>query len=113
MKWFKDVIVDVVVTALIVLAALQELEWASWLVLVYTPFMLFMKAVLFFGGGFLKQFKKKEVSAVPGWFLHLLYGLNVAVLLTAGWWLTALQWALIWGLSFAAELKARPHAKTA
>lgn len=116
MRWLKHVLVDLAVTVVIVLATTQDWAWARWLVLIYTPLMLLLKGLALLGGGLVAQVKQPE-TAVPQGFWHLLYGVNTGVLLVAGWYLTALQWVAIWGLSVAAARRqsstARPRAKRA
>ena len=119
MPWIKNVLVDVAATVLIVLVATLDLTWARWIVLIYTPFMLIMKVLVFLGGHSLGQLKPKG-DGVPAWFYHALYAVNVMV--TAGyaavsagattqhWWMLAGGWALIWILSIAAEARMRPVA---
>ena len=119
MLWIKNVVVDLTITVLIVLAAMMDLRWARWIVLIYTPLMLIMKVVVFLGSRSLGQLKQKG-DGVPVWFYHALYALNVAVtagaaLTSAGtdmrhWWMIASGWALIWILSIAAEARMRPVA---
>ena len=119
MPWIKNVLVDLAITVLIVVAAAMDLMWARWIVLVYTPFMLIIKLFVFLGGQSLGQLKQKG-DGVPVWFYHALYAVNVAVpagaaLAAAGpalrhWWMIAGAWALIWILSIAAETRLRPSA---
>lgn len=108
MTWLKEIVIDLVVTALIVLAVVQQVVWAEWIVLIYTPFMLALKALAFFAGGFIGQFKRGG-NGVPPLFYHIIYAINVAVLVIFAWWGLAAQWAAIWIISIGIELKARPH----
>lgn len=102
MGWIKHVIVDLVVTLLIVLVSSNVLpEWVDWIVLVYTPFMLVLKAIALFGG--VSKKGKKSEDDPPAWFFHVLYAINFAALLYAGWFITAGQWFLIWLFSFLIE----------
>ena len=117
MSWIKNVVVDLAVTVAIVLAAMMSLSWAWWIVLIYTPFMLIMKIVVFLGSHSLGRLKQKG-DGVPVWFYHALYAVNVTVaagaaLFAAGanvhqWWMLAGGWALIWILSFATQARMRP-----
>ena len=112
MEWIKQALIDIAVTVLIVLAATMELGWARWIVLVYTPLMLILKIVAFLGSRALGQLKQKS-DGVPPWFYHVLYAVNVLVSAGAAftgarpWWLIAGGWMLIWGLSIAADVRAR------
>ena len=115
MEWIKQALIDIAVTVLIVLAATMDWGWARWIVLIYTPLMLILKIVAFLGSRSLGQLKRKG-DGVPPWFYHLLYAVNVLVSVGAAltvatqWWLIAGGWALIWGLSIASDVRARPVA---
>ncbi len=106
MSWLKHVLLDLAVTVVILLAVLTEQAWARWVVWIYTPLMLLLKVVAVFGAGLTAQVKRADAK-VPVWFYHLLYAINVGVLLGFGWWLVGAGWALIWGLSVLAERRAR------
>lgn len=102
MGWLKNVIIDILVTVLIVLVTSNVLPpWADWIVFVYTPFMLLLKATILFGG--VKKIKQKIEEIPPDWFLHVLYGINVAALLYSQWWIFGGIWALIWLFSYIIE----------
>jgi len=116
MDWIKHTLVDLAVTVLIILAVTLDLEWARWGVLIYTPLMVFLKIVALLGSQSLGQLKPKG-DGVPVWFYHALYATNVAF--SAGfafaggginahqWWMIAGDWALIWVLSIATEVRMR------
>ena len=107
MSLFKALIVDVVVTIVIIIAVLTEAAWARWAVIIYTPFMLLLKVLALVGGSLVRQFDKK-VPEAPTWAYHLLYGINVAALAFAGWWLLAAGWAAIWIISYVEFRKSQP-----
>lgn len=110
MSWLKNVIIDVLITVLIVLVTSNVLpEWANWIVLIYTPFMLALKALALFSGINKIKMQKPENSP-PAWFFHVLYAINVAALVYGQWYITAGQWALIWLISFFIEMRDRPAA---
>ena len=121
MQWLKNVILDIAVTVLIVLAATLDVEWARWIVLIYTPFMLILKILFVLGGQSLTMLRQsKKIVVVPNWFYHTIYAVNVII--TAGcalagagaatqhWWMLAGGWALIWILSVVGEMRTRPVA---
>ena len=103
MGWLKNVVIDVAVTIIIILVTLNVLpEWADWIVYIYTPFMLLLKALALFSG--VNKIKQKETGdEPPPWFFHALYAINLGALVYAQWWLIAGQWALIWLFSFVIE----------
>ena len=112
MNWIKHVLVDLMATGLIVAASLQDVAWARWIVLGYTPLMLLLKIAALFMTGLLHLGGPRE-DAPPHWVFHVLYAVNTAVPLVAGWWLVGGGWALIWALSAAAAFKSRPRLRTA
>ena len=99
MNWLKTIIIDVLVTAVIVVAVVTDFAWARWAVVIYTPIMLVLKIVAVVGGSFTKQFKPRGPEA-PAWAFHLLYAIDVVALSLATWWITAAQWVAIWALSY-------------
>lgn len=108
MAWLKSVLLDIAITIFIALATTGVLPWAQWVVWVYTPFMLALKALAFFAGGF-GQVRRKAAPAgetPPQLFFHALYAINLALLATSGWWITAGQWALIWIFSVLIDRRA-------
>ncbi len=104
MKWIKEILVDILVTIAVILAVRLPYHWLELVIVVYTPIMLLMKAVVLFSGGFNQLMKKTQTSA-PWWFVHLLYAINVIVLFFAQWWITGAEWILIWLLSYLTHLK--------
>ncbi len=106
MLWIKNILIDLSVTVLIVIATLFGQAWAGWIVVVYTPIMLILKFGAFFSGSFLQQFRRSEAD-VPSWAYHVIYAVNIVLLFLYSWWVTALEWVLIWGLSVGAEMKMR------
>ena len=111
MSWLKHVLIDIVATLVILVAAVGEAAWAEWIVLIYTPLMLLLKIVALVGERFMRQFQREETD-VPRWFYHLLYGINTGVLFLYGWWLVGGQWAMIWILSAMNAVQKRDRAAT-
>lgn len=105
MPWLRNVVLDLVVTACILAATVFEQTWAGWIVVVYTPLMVVLKAVAFFtpdlGGGM------KRGDEVPDLFYHLLYAVDAGLLLLHGWWWTGAGWILIWILSATRTMRRR------
>lgn len=97
MPWLKNVIVDLIVTAVIALMVTQGWPWTEILVWVYTPLALLLRIVALFAGQLTRLTKTKHPA--PQWFYHLLYAVNVALLLAGAEWILAGGWVLIWGLS--------------
>ena len=106
MDIIKNTWFDLVVTAVIVVAAFVPNEYAMWAVYVYSPLMLLMKLGAFMGRNAQTRFKPQD-AGVPTIFYHLLYAANFGALVygalinTSDWWWVAGCWALIWLLSAA------------
>lgn len=104
MKWLKEIFVDIIVTISIIMAVFINIEWIEWVIIGYTAVLLLAKIIVLAGDSSLQLIRKTRTTA-PVWFLHLLYGINTGVLLSAQWWFVAGAWILIWLLSYIAQQK--------
>lgn len=93
----KHAVVDILVTVLIVAAVTMNLEWARWIILIYTPVILVLKLIALASPGI--RTLKVSPKEPPKLLLHLLYGVNVVVLGIAAWWYLFAGWIAIWILS--------------
>ncbi len=107
MSWIKNVVVDLAVTLLIALVAAFGLYWAEVVVWIYTPLMLALKVFALFAGRLTALSKGRGAAEPPPWFFHVLYALNVVLLLIGARWLLAAGWAVIWALSAVQEARQR------
>jgi hypothetical protein len=98
MKWFKEVIADIIASVAIVLAAILKINWLEFLVIGYTGFILIARIFLYFGASSIIQ--KKLSTKVPNVFYHFLYGFNSIFLLANRWWFSGLAWVGIWVLAW-------------
>ena len=108
--WLKNVIVDIAVTAVIVLWALGILpDETRWAIYIYTPFIALLKiAALATGLDRVKQ--KQSGDPPPTGFFHLLFAINVSMLLYSYFvhlnvimGIMAALWAVTWVLSVASS----------
>lgn len=99
MNWIKNAIVDIVVTALIIYSVFNNITWLNYLIYAYTGIMLLMK-VMSYNNETLTRQVKKTADAVPDWFMHVLYAINLGVLAGFQRWYLALGWGAIWLLSY-------------
>lgn len=97
-NWVTDILVDLAVSASIICAVFLEYQWLSYLVIGYTFLLLLIKFLVVVSDQ-VQAITKKGKSNAPAWVYHLLYALNTAVLIIFGWYLTAVAWVVIWGLS--------------
>lgn len=104
MHWIKDIIVDIMVTAFIAVAAVMQLEWMRWVIIGYTGIMLVAKTIVYFSETSLQMVKKAKSDA-PEWITHSLYAANTVILLAIQWWFVGLGWILIWLVSYGAQRK--------
>lgn len=104
MNWLKDVIVDILVTVFIAAAYWLTDPWMWWVIAVYTVLLLIAKGVTFKSDGLLGRAQKPQQA--PEWFLHLLYAINVVLLVLAHWWFLMAGWCLIWLFSYLSQQKA-------
>ncbi|RMF61772.1 MAG: hypothetical protein D6748_00840 [Calditrichaeota bacterium] len=96
MKWLKSVIVDIGVTAYIIISGISQTLWMKYLLIGYTIIMLLLKLITYSNEVVVSRMPK---TAAPIWFFHLLYAVNVVVLLIWHWWGIAAMWMGIWILS--------------
>jgi hypothetical protein len=101
MGWVRHVIIDLVITLCVVLATFFAQGWAAWVVWIYTPAMVLLKIGAI--GAKLPQAK----DGPPDWFFHVLYAVNVVILLYHGWYWVAAGWVVIWVLSALAAARNR------
>lgn len=93
MGWVKHVVIDLLITLCVVLATFFAMQWAVWVVWIYTPAMVLMKI------GMLGAKLPKVKNSPPDWFFHVLYAANVIILLYHRWWWVTAGWIVIWFLS--------------
>lgn len=104
MSWLKDVVVDIIATAVIITAVLTSNTILSWLVWGYTGLLLIVKFFVLIGDSFHNLINKAKNEA-PEWFSHLLYAINTGMLLAYYWWYAGAGWMLIWGISYLTQRK--------
>lgn len=110
MSWLKNALVDLAVTGLVVTATVLDQRWALVLLAIYTPLMLVLKVLPLLPGA-LPVKPPRLTDDAPSWFYHVLYALNVALLAAFAQWMLAAGWLGIWGLSAAAEARAKQPAR--
>jgi len=103
MGWIKNVVLDLVVTAIVAWWVFSAAEWAYWVILVYTPLMVVLKLVGLSSGVSMAAAQTKD--AAPLWFFHVVYAVNLILLLVGKWWLMVAGWAIIWVLSAIGEAR--------
>jgi hypothetical protein len=108
MSWIKNAFIDIAVTAVILAYAFTTAIWGWWIIAIYTPLMLLLKVFALSGAASNVQ---RKADSVPSWFYHVLYGVNVALLLYSSFVYAAIGWAAIWILSTIAESQSRPQKK--
>lgn len=109
MTWFKDVIVDILATLLIIITVLSNQYFLQTIVWGYTALLLAVKAVVVVGKDFMHLISKAKSDA-PEWFGHLLYAINTLILLAFQWWYTGAAWALIWLFSYLTQRRIKAQA---
>ena len=97
-NWLKEVVVDIMVTLFIAVAIALGDSWMWWVLAVYSGLLTIAKGLVLRGDGFPNRTQKSKQA--PEWFFHLLYAVNVALLVYAGWWYLMAGWCLIWLFSY-------------
>jgi len=96
MKWLKKVILDIVITIIIISTLFFKTLVLKVFLFIYTPIMLIGRILALTG----MNIQKKGGAKAPDWFLHVLYCINVLVLVINRWWILAALWLVIWFLAF-------------
>ncbi len=99
----KHALVDILVTVLIVVAVVMDLEWARWIILIYTPFILILKVIAVMGPSM--RMLKGSSKEPPRLLVHVLYAVNVVALGIGEWWYLFAGWIVIWILSIVQDRK--------
>ncbi len=106
MGWIKDIITDLVVTTVIIVAVIVNNEILTGVVFGYSLLMIVAKTIVYFGEQHLRMLHKVKTEA-PEWISHILYAVNVAALFSFKWWFTGSIWVGIWIVSWASQRKIR------
>ena len=96
MKWLKKVILDIIITVIIITTLFIKIQVLKIFLFIYTPLMLLGRILALSG----MNIQKKTGVKAPDWFLHVLYFINVLVLVINHWWILAALWLIIWFLAF-------------
>lgn len=97
MTHLKNILIDLIVTAVILWTVFLDAPWGRVALWIYTPLILLIKvAALTMGRRLAKQVKPDET---PIAIYHALYAVNVAALLWDRWWIMAGLWMVVWVLS--------------
>ncbi len=106
MPWIKEIIVDILVTVVILVAVLTNIQWLGVVVLAYSFLMFLLKGIAALNRSLVEMLKPRK-SQAPSWAPYLLYAVNSAALLAYGWWISGVLWLAIWGLSWHTDRKVR------
>ena len=108
MTWIKNAIIDIAITAVIGIYAFTMASWGWWIIAIYTPLMLLLKVFALSGAASSVQ---RKADDVPSIFYHLLYAVNLGLLLYTSFYYAAIGWVGIWVLSAYVESKNKPKKK--
>jgi len=103
MNWLKNAILDIALTGLIITAVVTQVDWLRFFIIAYAGIMLFMKLGVYRSDQLASKVNKKD--EVPAWFNHVLYAVDLAAPLYAGYWLMAGLWGAIWFVSWLTQQK--------
>ncbi len=106
MTWLKNVLIDLAVTIVIAIYVFAGPVWSYWILVVYTPLMVLLKIAALTSG--VNTSGKKDAVTPPAWFFHVVYAVNLILLLNANQLLLVAGWAVIWILSAVQEARNQP-----
>jgi hypothetical protein len=109
MAWIREVVFDVLITlALISIFLFNKVEWIVAFQ-IYTPILIFLKLLALMGS----NVRERLTGDAPASFFHTLYSMNVLVLVMNAWWALAVQWMLVWFISWVFHNKVQRKLKKA
>ena len=88
-KAFLDILITIVILVSLVAWSLP----IRWFLIFYTPVILAARVVA------LANKKVTSSRGVPDWFFHMLYAINVAVMIYHHWLVLGAMWLMIWILA--------------
>lgn len=98
MKWIKQIVIDLLATAVIALAVFYPNVTLTYVVYIYTGLLAVARAFSLFSRNF-QAITQRKVAEAPIWVYHLLYALNVIILAYGKWFITAAGWVFIWAVA--------------
>jgi hypothetical protein len=104
MLWLKNTLVDIAVTIFIGFACWLNSAWMWWIIAVYSILMILAKAAAIRGEIFVQQSRP-----APDLFFHILYAVDIILLIFAHWWYLVAGWILIWLFSYLGQRKSAPR----
>jgi len=106
MKWLKNILLDLLITLLILIAVVGRVDWLLVIIIVYSALILLLRVVVLFNADMMHTVYKR-MSDTPSWPLHLLYAINVFILSAGQRFRITVLWMLIWLFSWLGERKAK------
>lgn len=95
MMWLKHLTVDILATLVITIVVFFETALLEYVLYIYTGLMVIARSLAFFRID-LRAVTKKKVEEAPIWIYHLLYALNISILLFGLFYITAISWFYIY-----------------
>ena len=102
MQWIKNIVWDLVVTVVVIVGVWFDYTVLYWIIAAYTALMVVTKALTAFTESW-NQIIRKARNNTPDVVIHLIYAINLAILLYGKWWIVAGGWALVWLFSWLAQ----------
>lgn len=95
MEWLKHLTIDLLATLVIVIVVFFETTLLKYVLYIYTGLMVLARTFSFFRID-IRAVTKQKMTEVPVWVHHILYLLNVSILLIGHFYMTSLCWLYIW-----------------
>lgn len=103
-NWFKQVILDVLVTGLVVISTFWLPTVLLYVFYGYSGILLIVRVITVTSNGFVTSMTSKKTS-VPNWFYHVNYFICTAIFFITMQYVLGAMWAVIWILSWISTLK--------
>lgn len=98
-QWLKEVLVDLIATAVITAVVFFGTPYLEYAVYIYTALMALARSLTLLNRNF-RDLTARKASEAPAWVFHILYLLNVAILTYGSYYITAAIWIYIWAAAY-------------
>ena len=95
MQWLKQIVIDLLAIVVIALAVFYDSSYLEYVVYIYTGLMVIARLFSLLSENF-SAITQKKMADTPVWVYHLIYLINVGILISGGWYYTTIGWIFIW-----------------
>lgn len=93
--WLKHLTVDLLATLVIAVVVFYETALLEYVLYIYTGLMVIARSASFYRID-IRAVTRNKINEAPVWVYHLLYFINVVLLIIGEFYFTSLSWFYIW-----------------